>query len=129
MKESHIPKDLDDAIDILRILYRKEVGEIEFMDEKEFRGKSHMVGGMFIRNNWFLWWHENHPYKDAWPEEIPPIVEFFHEKGIVHGDDISGIIMTSLHRDLSGEEIDLEGQIKHYQDFWKAKGFEDGIPK
>ena len=39
--------------------------------------------------------------------------------GIYHPDDMSGIILDSYHRYLTGKEIKLEEQIKFYQDYWK----------
>jgi hypothetical protein len=39
--------------------------------------------------------------------------------GIYHPDDMSGIILTSYHRYLNGQDIALEAQIKSYQDYWK----------
>lgn len=34
-------------------------------------------------------------------------------------DDMSGIILTSLLRDLLDEPRDLEGQVQYYKDYWR----------
>ena len=64
---------------------------------------------MWIRNNWGLW-------------KGSRLSKFFNEKGIYHPDDMSGIILDSYYRYLTGQEITLSEQIKYYQDYWeKAK--------
>lgn len=35
---------------------------------------------------------------------------------------MSGIILESLKRKFCGEDIDLDGQIKFYQDYWDKRG-------
>jgi hypothetical protein len=37
---------------------------------------------------------------------------------ITHADDMSAIILTSIWRRVCGVDLDLEGQIKSYQDYW-----------
>jgi hypothetical protein len=63
--------------------------------------------GMWIRNNWGLWRNSE-------------LKQFFLDKGVGHPDDMSGIILTSYHRYLNSKPIDLDGQIKKYQDFYKG---------
>lgn len=74
--------------------------------------------GTFIRNTLKLW-------TDG------PAVSWFNKQGIYHADDMSGIIFTSLHRRENGIDIDLEGQIKRYRDFWEehAPNVNKGILK
>jgi len=45
--------------------------------------------------------------------------KFFNDRGIYHPDDMSGIILDSYHRYLTGKDIKLDEQIKFYQDYWK----------
>jgi hypothetical protein len=59
----------------------------------------------------------------------PPIVAYFRSIGIAHADDMSSIILKSAYRKHNNLPLDLDGQVKHYQDFWKENGFPDGIPK
>jgi hypothetical protein len=67
----------------------------------------HRGFGMWIRNNWGLWRNSK-------------LKHYFLDKGVGHPDDMSGIILTSYHRFLNNKPIDLDGQIKKYQDFYKG---------
>lgn len=86
------------------------------LDEKDAVCNVHLAGGMKLRNTLELW-HDN------------DLTKWFNSIGIVHADDMSGIIFTSTHRKLNQKEIELNKQIKVYQDHWKQYGFPDGIPK
>ena len=70
---------------------------------------------MSLRNKLELW-HENE------------LTKWFNSIGIIHPDDMSGIIFTSTHRRLNHKDIQLNEQIKVYQDHWRKCGFADGIP-
>jgi len=65
--------------------------------------------GRWIRNNWGLWSADSDLYN------------WFKERGITHPDDISGIILTSFWRRLNDKPLELEEQIKYYQDYWKKE--------
>lgn len=67
----------------------------------------HRGFGMWIRNNWGLW-------RDS------KLKHYFLDKGVGHPEDMSGIILTSYHRYLNNKPIDLEEQVKKYQDFYKG---------
>ncbi len=86
------------------------------MNEEEAMSYVHFAGGVNLRNNLNLW-HEN------------DLTKWFNSVGITHADDMSGIIFTSTHRKLNNKKIDLEEQIKRYQNHWKKNGYPDGIPK
>ncbi|MBV8227567.1 MAG: hypothetical protein JO232_20510 [Verrucomicrobia bacterium] len=62
--------------------------------------------GILLRNDWSIW------------EKDMPLVRWFNERGITHADDMSAIILTSIWRRVRGVDLDLEGQIKSYQDYW-----------
>ncbi len=62
--------------------------------------------GRWLRNNYGLW-------------SRTCLVDFFWKKGIFHPDDISAIILTSYHRFLNDKPLDIDGQVKMYQSFWK----------
>lgn len=125
-----LPSNLDEAIETFLEYYRNasDMNTIVDMTESEFISNAHHGAGQFLRNSWFLWWHENHGYKE-WPASKPPLIEFFNDLGIVHADDISSIIITSAYRHIHKKAIDLDKQIKYYQNFWKKNGYPDGIPK
>lgn len=124
-----LPEDLEQAIETFLAYYQlaPDYHKLIGKDEDHFLTTAHHGAGQFIRNNWFLWWHENHPY-DTWPISKPPIVKWFNDKEIAHADDMSSIIMVCAWRDINNKPRDLEGQIKEYKKFWKQHGFKDGIP-
>ena len=102
----YIPKDLNDCFKEMDSLFAKELkGEIKSKTENDFTTNSHFGFGLWIRNNWALW-------------KGSRLSDFFNSKGISHPDDMSGIILTSYHRKLNGIDIELDKQIKHYQDYW-----------
>lgn len=77
--------------------------------EAEAIAQSHHGLGGWIRNNWGFWKKEGKLY------------EFLSQLGLHHPDDMSGVILTSYHRHLNKKEIDLDGQIKDYIEFWKGR--------
>jgi hypothetical protein len=116
------PKTLDEAVMyLLQLVHRNDKHEqiLEPFkdDERGFLAQLHHFVGRNLRNEWFLWWFEDHNY-DTWPKEKPAIVQHFNDMEIVHADDMSGIILTSLYRKYFNKERDLEGQIKKYHDHW-----------
>ena len=74
--------------------------------------RSHHGIGRTLRNELGLW-------------EKNEIVDYFHSLGIKHADDMSGIIMTSLHRRLNGREIAMDGQVEDYMEFWAKQETEE----
>ena len=65
-----------------------------------------MTVGMWIRNSWIRKGNDS-------------LANQFHKIGIYHPDDISTIILTSLHRKLNNKELKLKEQARHYIDYWK----------
>lgn len=117
-----VPKDLDDALHYLLQSISQSEESIKALegfadDERGFLGELHFHTGMAMRNDWNLWWHENHGY-EGWPKDKPEIVRYFNSIDIYHADDMSGIIMTSLFRTYYNKPLDLPGQIKVYHDHW-----------
>ena len=101
-----VPTTLDEALKMLDEWMPQQDREFITKLEDTPVDLMHFGLGMSLRNNWSLW------------EKDMPLVRWFNERGITQPDDMSGIILTSLWRRFLGEEIDLEGQIKSYQDFW-----------
>ena len=114
------PKNLEEAIDFLvNDCPPEQLHELEkwtAMEESDAVCGVHLTGAMNLRNHLNLW-HDN------------DLTKWFNSIGIVHADDMSGIIFTSAHRRLNEKEIELDKQVKKYQDHWKNYGFADGIPK
>lgn len=125
-----LPKDLDEAIEDYLTFYSKseDFNKINRLKESEFLSVAHHGSGQFIRNSWYLWWHEGHQYKE-WPKTKPNLVQWFNNLGIFHADDMSGIIITSAYRKHNKMILELEKQVTHYKNYWKTQGFEDGIYK
>jgi hypothetical protein len=91
-------KNLNEAILEVDKLYRDSSKiEIKKMTEEEYTGKYHMTIGLWIRNNWNLWGGSK-------------LSHYFNRKGIKHPDDMSGIILTSYYRYLTGKEIEEKSQ-------------------
>lgn len=102
----YIPKNLKNCFDRLNsMLSEKIIEEIKTKTEKDFTTSSHFGLGLWIRNNWGLW-------------QGSRLHHFFKAKGIFLPDDMSEIILTSYYRKLKGIEIQLEEQIKYYQEYW-----------
>ena len=114
MNDKKKPKNLQDCLDILTRNYEKG-GWHEFkdMDECEAISACHNYTGRNMRNNWNLW------------DDTCLLVQWFNRIGIKHADDMSGIILASFHRQLNGKPIDVDGQVKHYKEYWKNA--ENGI--
>ena len=88
------PKNLNEAISYLKVNNSKaELDDFKKTDETEAALRLHFTKGMWIRNKW-LWGNRN-----------PPLILYFKSMGISRPDDISSIILTSLHRDLNGKKL------------------------
>lgn len=104
--EGDIPKDLDDCFDQLKKKLKPEdLAKMKSGTEEDMI-QYHFGLGMWMRNNWGL-------------RKGGRLATWFNDKGIHHPDDMSGIILDSFWRHLNAKPIDLDKQIKHYQDYWK----------
>lgn len=100
------PSNLDECFDALKIMLSYEdLDYIKNLQENDLCTLHHTLGRK-IRNDWHLW------------NSSSPLNKFFNDMGIFHADDMSGIILISFWRKMLQKEIDLENQIKYYQDFW-----------
>lgn len=107
-KEDYIPKNLKDAIQYLTCEWpESEKTEFKNKEEDDAVTELHFGTGMGIRNSWDLWKGKN------------GLSRFFKSKGIFHPDDMSSIILTSFHRELNNNPIDLASQIKYYKSYWE----------
>lgn len=105
----YIPYDLLDCIDILDSMWNDFIkSNFKSMSENDFVLQSYYKEGTWIRNNWQLW-------------NGSRLVLYFNELGIYHPDDISGIILKSYHRHLTGNAIRLEEQVKYYYNYWRKQ--------
>ncbi|HAH51591.1 MAG TPA: hypothetical protein DCL80_10140 [Balneola sp.] len=105
---TYIPRNLNEAIveidkdlnDSLKTVFKNQT-------EEEFTTQSHFGTGLYIRNEWNLWGGSR-------------LSRYFNRKDIFHPDDMSGIILTSYHRHLTGKEINLIEQINYYKKYWEG---------
>lgn len=122
VKEIEQPSSLEACFEYFD---KKLIDKDEFKNtpERKAVGMCHFSLGMWMRNNWYLWWSEQlaADYKDkGYPQEKPLLVKYFNEElGIFHADDMSSIILTSYHRKLNDLTLRLEEQAKKYQKYWQ----------
>jgi len=103
---NYIPKNLDECFVQINSFWNDSLKlEVKKMTEKDFSANSHFGFGMWMRNNWGLWGGSR-------------LATYFNNFGIYHADDMSGIILTSFHRHLTGKEILLENQVNYYKNYW-----------
>jgi hypothetical protein len=103
----YIPIDLNDCFKQMDIFWADSIKtQIREMTEDEFTAKAHFGIGMWLRNNWRLWGDSR-------------LSKYFNDLGIFHPDDMSGIILTSYHRYLLGQDIKLGEQVNYYKEYWK----------
>ncbi|WP_157604484.1 DUF6794 domain-containing protein [Solitalea canadensis] len=101
----YIPQNLEDCFGQLDKFWNDSTKtQAKQWTEDEFSANAHFGIGMWIRNNWQLWGGSR-------------LSIFFNEMGIYHPDDMSGIIIHSYHRYLTGKTISLPDQVKYYQDY------------
>jgi len=102
----YIPSDLDDSFqELQKMMHPNFVAEFKQVPE-QMLPRYHMTLGRWIRTKWGLW-------------KGSRLSEYFNGKGITHSDDMSAIILTSFHRSLRNEPLQLDQQIQYYQDYWK----------
>lgn len=103
----YIPVDLNDCFKQIDGFWTDTVKtQVKNTTEAEFNANAHFGIGLWMRNNWGLWRGSR-------------LSKYFNDMGIFHPDDMSGIILTSYYRYLTGQEIKLEEQIAFYKDYWK----------
>jgi len=103
----NIPSTLEESINYFEKNWNdKEKKVFQSKPENDAVTELHMTVGMWIRNSWLRQGNDS-------------LKKQFHKIGVYHPDDISSIILTSLHRKLNNKEIKLEEQAQHYIDYWK----------
>ncbi len=113
LRGKYIPINLADCFKQIDSFWTDSTkNEIKGWTEDQFSGSAHMGFGLWMRNNWQLWRGSR-------------LSAYFNNLGIYHPDDMSGIILISYHRYLNKKEIELEEQIKFYQDYWKKANEEN----
>lgn len=107
IKGIYIPKDITDCFTSLNIILKTEnINEFKNKTSNEVIGNYHFGLGLWMRNNWGLWGGSR-------------LSLYFNKLGIKHPDDMSGIILTSYHRYLNNQDLDLNVQISYYMKYWE----------
>ena len=104
-----LPKNLDEAILYFQQKWTKQdLDSFKKQDEVLAVSELHFGVGRWIRNNW------------VYGERDTFFTNYFNSLGIFDADDISSIVLTSLHRTLNKKDIELDKQIETYKKYWKA---------
>ena len=107
-KEDYVPQNLYDALSHLKKLLKPEqIQEMKQGTEQDMI-QYHFGLGMWMRNNWGLWGNSK-------------LRKWFISLGIHHPDDMSGIILNSLWRDLNDQPLHISKQVEFYNEFWKQR--------
>lgn len=103
-----LPKNLDEALIYFQQQWTQaELDNFKNKPEREAVIELHRGTGMWIRNKWV------HGDRDT------ALRNYFKELSIYAPDDISSIILTSLHRTLNKKDIQLDQQVEAYKAYWK----------
>jgi hypothetical protein len=88
--------------------------EIEFIKNHEPHEIHHGVGTL-IRNNWNLW-----------VKESPLVQDVLNKFGVIHGDDVSGLLFTALWSTVKGMDVNtaLKEKADRYINHWKDCGID-----
>lgn len=101
-----VPSNLEQALDILySSLNTDEIALLQTVTPSW-----HFGTGLWLRNNWSLW------------EKDTPIVLWFKERGIVHADDMSAIILDALLAKVRDTDFDIDQQVRKYRQYWEGLG-------
>ena len=120
-----IPETIEQVTETLTNFYSTSLPYITEMSQKDFEAFARFGAGMFFRNTLCLWWYEGH-YYDNWPKQKPELVKYFNDRGIVHPDHMSSILITCSYHGLHNLPLGIEAQIKYYKEHcWRKEGIVD----
>jgi hypothetical protein len=100
------PSNLEEAHFLLRILLKEKVEDIKNIPKNKLTSMTHHYLGRTIRNDWKMW-------------DNGRINKFFHQLGITHPDDMSGIIIESFHCKLNKKPFDLNKNVHDTKEYYK----------
>lgn len=109
LNQDKVPVNLEDAV--ITIKEGMTVEDFEEAKKPTFSpAQLHFSVGQLLRNDWSLW------------DKETIIVKWFKQTyGLDHADDISGLILDCLHRDIKGEPRRDVELAKKYLDHWKKQ--------
>jgi hypothetical protein len=117
---TEMPSSITEAVDeCIKILDLNGFKIGNYSSERQFLGWAHHGLGTWMRNNWYLWWTEDLAKRyEMWPQMEPQLIAEFNKLGIVHGDDRSGIILTTAYRRMTKADENIPAQVEHYKKYW-----------
>lgn len=103
----YIPRDLEDALRTLQA--RLDPRVLQYIRDSVPTAKDmsalHMSIGLGLRNEWGLWAGSR-------------LAIYFNQIGIMHPDDMSGVLLTSLWRRVHGQPLRVDQQVQYHQRYW-----------
>lgn len=107
--QTGVPANLDAAVAALKKEWtRGELDSFKAESEELAVMHQHYASGSWIRSTWIQ------------TSVSSPLRAYFESQGITHADDMSSIILTSLHRSLNGKDQQLAKQTERYKNYWKS---------
>ncbi len=98
------PTNLEECfIELKKMLSEKDISFIA--ENLQNVNSCHHSLGRRIRNQWGLW-------------EASELKEYFHNLGLHHPDDMSGLILKCFHYHLNNLPLQIDEQVKKYQEYW-----------
>jgi len=107
----YIPADLMDAIHHLACTLAPDVLDEMHKSREDEMVRWHWGLGTRIRNHWL--------------QSDSPLLREMVDRGLIHKDDMSGVILISLWRHLHGKPLRIDDQVRHYQEFW---AYQEALP-
>lgn len=109
INQDKVPINLDEAVTILKDgMLPADI--LEFKKDTFSPHHLHFGLGVMLRNDWSLW------------DRDTRLVKWFKEKyGIDHADDISGLILDCLYRDIVGLPRREKELARQFLEHWKKQ--------
>ncbi len=100
----YIPKDLDEAMDEIEALSSEEaIAKFKSGEESLVSRRLHFGLGRWMIYNWNFY-------------EGSRFSHYCKELGIAHPDDMARFVIVSLHRELNGKDLNIDGQVRQFQE-------------
>ena len=105
-----VPSDLDEAVNLLLTVCDRTLLE-EYEGPGDFTAAVHHGLGRRLRNDWSLW-----------DNEVAGISAWLKDKGLLHADDKSSVILKAYYCKAVRLPFNLEDEIKRYRTYWADQG-------
>jgi hypothetical protein len=104
-----VPENLQEAVDaVLTTLAQDDRDYILKIPLMTFKSRSHMGGGLKMRNDWNLW-----------DKKSPLHQWFFKEHGIWHADDMSSILLSAIYCAAHGASYLIDPDKRRFEEHWR----------